>query len=85
MLKFEDRSIKKFVHQCSSHIIIIEKDYLSPGKWKYSIYEDNIAALGWTLLKTISSIPGLLEAKERASNAYSEILKNNKNYNEWKK
>jgi hypothetical protein len=46
MLKFVDRSVKRLVAEDKGYMVIIEKDHLHPGNWKFSIYKDTVAALG---------------------------------------
>jgi len=45
ILDFQDRSIKKYVAQHLSYLIVIETDYLHPGKLQVNIYEDTVSSL----------------------------------------
>jgi hypothetical protein len=60
-------------------MVIIEKDHLHPGNWKFSIYKDTVAALGWELVLEKFKITSLVEAQKRAELNFNEILKNNNN------
>ena len=77
MLCFIDRSIRKYVAEDKGYMVIIEKDIMRPGKWKFSIYKDTITALWWEIISEKLNISSLDEAKKRAQLIYNEILKNN--------
>ena len=77
MLNFIDRSITKFVAEEKGHVIVIQKDYLNPTKWEFSIYKDTEKALGSDLITAKNNISSLVEAKMRAAVIFKQILSSN--------
>jgi hypothetical protein len=67
-LIFIDKSPNRFVAQHLCFLVTIDDDYIHPGMFRFSIYEDTIEALGGKLLECTDNIHWLPEAKKRATN-----------------